>query len=89
LIDEGFGAGDLQFVEKASQRMDEFIGRTRIMVLASHSNEMIKSMCNKAALMQEGRLVAVGPVDAIYERYEAMMHAATAGAAVAAGAPGL
>jgi ABC-type polysaccharide/polyol phosphate transport system ATPase subunit len=89
LIDEGFGAGDLRFVEKASQRMDEFIGRSRIMVLASHSNEMIKSMCNKAALMQEGGLVAVGPVDEIYERYEAMVHAATAGAAVAAGAPSL
>ena len=34
---------------------------------------MIKSMCNKAALMHEGQLVAVGLVDDIYEQYKAMV----------------
>jgi ABC-type polysaccharide/polyol phosphate transport system ATPase subunit len=84
LVDEGFGAGDLRFAEKARHRMNEFIGRSRIIVLASHSDERIKSMCNKAALMQEGRLVAIGPVDDIYERYKAMEHFDAEGAAVTA-----
>ena len=82
LMDEGFGTGDLRFTERATKRMDEFIGRSRIIVLASHSDAMIKSMCNKAALLHEGRLVAVGPVDEVYERYEAMAHADAACAAV-------
>jgi ABC-type polysaccharide/polyol phosphate transport system ATPase subunit len=84
LMDEGFGTGDLRFTERATKRMDEFIGRSRIIVLASHSETKIKSICNKAALMQEGRLVAVGPVDDIYERYQAMAHADAARATVAA-----
>jgi ABC-type polysaccharide/polyol phosphate transport system ATPase subunit len=84
LMDEGFGTGDLRFSERATERMDEFMGRSRIIVLASHSVEKIKSICNKAALMQEGRVVAVGPIDEIYERYEAAAHADVARAVVAA-----
>ena len=84
LMDEGFGTGDLRFTERATERMDQFIGRSRIIVLASHSDAMIKSMCNKAALLHEGRVVAVGPVDEIYERYEAIAHADAACVAVPA-----
>jgi ABC-type polysaccharide/polyol phosphate transport system ATPase subunit len=84
LMDEGFGTGDLRFTERATERMDEFIGRSRIIVLASHSDSMIKSMCNKAALMHEGQVVAVGPVEDIYERYQATAHADASRAAVAA-----
>jgi ABC-type polysaccharide/polyol phosphate transport system ATPase subunit len=73
LMDEGFGTGDLRFAERAVQRMDDFIGRSRIIVLASHSDEMIRSMCNKAALLQEGRLLAFGPVDAICDQYKEMV----------------
>ena len=61
LMDEGFGTGDLRFAERAAERMNDFLGRSRIIVLASHSDSMIKSMCNKAALMQEGRIISIGP----------------------------
>jgi ABC-type polysaccharide/polyol phosphate transport system ATPase subunit len=84
LMDEGFGTGDLRFTERATERMEEFMGRSPIVVLASHSKSMIKSICNKAALMQEGRVVSVGPVDEIYERYEAVTHSRSARSAVAA-----
>jgi ABC-type polysaccharide/polyol phosphate transport system ATPase subunit len=84
LMDEGFGTGDLRFTERATERMDEFMGRSRIIVLASHSESQIRSICNKAALMQEGRLVAVGPVDDIYDRYKTMEHADAEQAAVTA-----
>jgi ABC-type polysaccharide/polyol phosphate transport system ATPase subunit len=51
LTDEGISAGDARYAERAAKRMQEFIGRSRIMVLASHSNEMVGSLCNKTALM--------------------------------------
>jgi ABC-type polysaccharide/polyol phosphate transport system ATPase subunit len=69
LMDEGIGAGDARFTERAEKRLKEFVGRSRILVLASHSNTMIKSMCNKAALLQAGRLVAFGSVDEVFEQY--------------------
>jgi ABC-type polysaccharide/polyol phosphate transport system ATPase subunit len=69
LMDEGFGAADLRFAERSAKRMDQFIGRSRIMVLASHSDSMIASICNKAAWLNGGQLVEVGPVHEIFEKY--------------------
>jgi ABC-type polysaccharide/polyol phosphate transport system ATPase subunit len=75
LMDEGIGAGDARFAERATKRMEEFIGRSRIVVLASHSNQLIKSMCNKAALMDSGRVVATGDIDDILAQYDVFVHA--------------
>lgn len=77
LMDEGIGAGDARFAEQATKRMQEFIGRSRIMVLASHSNQLIKSMCNKAALMEAGQILAIGEVDDILAQYEKRLHGVT------------
>jgi ABC-type polysaccharide/polyol phosphate transport system ATPase subunit len=49
--------------------MQSLIQRTRILVLASHSDALIKSMCNRAILLEKGRLIAIGPVDEIISRY--------------------
>jgi ABC-type polysaccharide/polyol phosphate transport system ATPase subunit len=76
LMDEGFGTGDARFAQRAEQRLNDFIGRSRILVLASHSDRTIRAMCNKAALLQEGRLLAVGPVDEVCEQYYALVRAA-------------
>jgi len=69
LLDEGIGTGDARFAERATRRMKEFMGRSRILVLASHSEHLIKSVCNKAALMQTGRILEVGPVDEVLDAY--------------------
>ena len=69
LLDEGFGTGDARFAARAADRMQALIQRTRILVLASHSDVMIQNMCNKAALMEKGQIVALGPIDDILARY--------------------
>ena len=69
LLDEGIGAADARFAERAASRIEALIGRSAILVLASHSDGMIRSMCNKAVLMQKGRIVAAGPIDEIMARY--------------------
>jgi ABC-type polysaccharide/polyol phosphate transport system ATPase subunit len=74
LMDEGIGAGDASFAERAERRLNEFIGRSQILVLACHSSAMIKSICNQAALLQAGRLVAMGPVEEVLDEYDAILH---------------
>lgn len=69
LLDEGLGAGDARFATRAEKRMNELIGRSSVLVLASHSDVMIKDMCNKAALMEKGRLISIGTVDDILAQY--------------------
>jgi ABC-type polysaccharide/polyol phosphate transport system ATPase subunit len=74
LMDEGIGAGDARFAERAERRLNEFVGRSRIVVLASHAPGLTKSICNKAALLQAGRLVAIGPVEEVFEQYDVLLH---------------
>lgn len=74
LMDEGISAGDAQFAERAKQRMQGFISRASIMVVASHSNDLILSSCNKAAIMSAGRIVSFGPVGGVLEDYDAIIH---------------
>jgi ABC-type polysaccharide/polyol phosphate transport system ATPase subunit len=81
LMDEGIGAGDARFAARAAKRLKEFMDRSRIVVLASHSEPFIKSICNKAALMQSGRIVTVGPVDDVLKQYNALVQASLPAAA--------
>lgn len=71
IIDEMIAAGDRAFADKAAQRLDRLTSAAHILVVASHVPETLKRLCNKLALLREGRLVEVGPVDEILQRYAA------------------
>jgi ABC-2 type transport system ATP-binding protein len=72
LLDEGLGAGDAAFMTKANHRLREFAAQAGIVVLASHSETLIQQLCNKAVLLDRGRISAVGPIDDILPRYRAL-----------------
>jgi len=69
LLDEGLGAVDARFAAQARKRVEDLIERSSIMVLASHSDELILQMCNRAILLEHGRIVADGSPEEIIERY--------------------
>jgi ABC-type polysaccharide/polyol phosphate transport system ATPase subunit len=75
LLDEGLGAGDERFANRAQQRVEALIKRSSIMVLASHSTELIQQMCNRAILMHHGRILADGSPAEILEHYHALASA--------------
>ncbi len=70
LLDEVLGVGDASFQEKANRRLQDLHDRVDIVVLAIHSNETIRRICNKALWMESGRMVMFGDVDAVVNAYE-------------------
>ena len=56
LIDEGIGAGDAGFQKKARARIESLFDRTPIVILASHSEELIGEFCNRRVEMEHGVL---------------------------------
>jgi len=56
LIDEGIGAGDAGFQKKAQARIESLFDRTPIVILASHSEALISSFCNRRVEMEHGAL---------------------------------
>jgi ABC-type polysaccharide/polyol phosphate transport system ATPase subunit len=69
LVDEGIGAGDARFAKRASERLGAFVQRSSIVVLASHSEALIRDWCNKAALIDAGQLLLIGEVDEVLKAY--------------------
>ena len=69
LLDEGIGAGDAAFLEKANRRLQEFTNRAAIIVLASHSEQLVTQMCPTSVLMEHGRVIRVGDTEDILARY--------------------
>src|SRR3990167_9761831 len=69
LMDEGIGVGDASFAKKTTARLEQFYDRAGIMVIASHSDGQVKQMCNKALLLEHGKVVGFGDVDNILSLY--------------------
>ena len=62
VMDEIIGAGDSSFLQKARHRLNNLISQSNIVVLASHSKDIIKTFCNKMIVMQHGQLQYFGPI---------------------------
>src|SRR3546814_2891182 len=60
LLDEWVGTGDLEFMARAKERMQDRVGGSKIVVLASHSTGMLRDICNKGIVLEHGRLVHLG-----------------------------
>lgn len=69
LMDEWLSAGDAHFLARARERMANFVRSSKIMVLASHSMSLVEEWCNRGILLEQGRIVASGPVREIVARY--------------------
>ena len=58
IIDEGIGAADEEFAERAGGRLDSFLQNAGILLLASHSNQLIESWCKKKVRIESGQLMS-------------------------------
>lgn len=59
LVDEVVGVGDAQFIEKAQRRLNSLIESSNILVLASHSENIISKFCNKILWLEQGSIVSL------------------------------
>lgn len=69
LMDEFLAVGDAQFLVKAEKRLDQLVSKAGTMVLASHSDQLIRRLCNKAAWISAGELKAFGDTDEVLAKY--------------------
>ncbi len=71
LMDEWLSAGDARFLHKAQARAAAFVKSSNILVLASHSMELLREWCNRGIYLAQGRIVAEGPIDDVIAAYDA------------------
>jgi ABC-type polysaccharide/polyol phosphate transport system ATPase subunit len=69
LMDEWIMAGDAGFLAKAQHRIQSFVERANILVLASHSLEICRTWCTKAVWMERGQIQEFGDIEPILAAY--------------------
>ncbi len=72
LIDEGLGAGDQFFLEKARNFIDGLLDSSKILLFANHSNQLLRQFCNKALLVNQGEVVAFGEFEKVLHQYNSI-----------------
>ncbi|ANN69086.1 ABC transporter ATP-binding protein [Bordetella bronchialis] len=61
LMDEWLSVGDEGFRHKAEQRLSELVAATNILVIASHSRELVMNTCNRVIWLEHGKIRMEGP----------------------------
>ena len=69
ILDEGLGAIDAAFLDKARQRLVELAHRCGVLVFASHADELLRALCTTAVWMDEGRIRGHGALDDVLADY--------------------
>ena len=69
-IDEGFGTGDKMFASQAEAKLDNFLGSEGSLLLASHSDNLLRQFCKRGWVMKQGRIIYDGPLEEAISFYE-------------------
>ena len=76
LIDEVLSVGDESFQRKCIDKVKSFQAEGRTIVVVTHAADLVRQLCDKAAALEHGDLIAVGePNDVIREFRERLLKA--------------
>src|SRR3990172_9162329 len=70
LIDEILAVGDAAFQKKCSERIQEFCARGKTIVFVSHSATSVRAICQRALLIDAGKIIEDGPADDVITHYQ-------------------
>ncbi len=83
LVDEVLAVGDAEFQQKCLGKMHDVTREGRTVVFVSHNLAAVRSLCTRALVLEQGRLVFDGSTDAAVQRY--LQAGGSRGAAVVTG----
>ena len=89
LLDEVLATGDANFRAKSKARVIELVKAAKGVVLVTHDMEWVREYCNRAILLEKGRVIMEGPPDEVVQLHLERTAAATAAAQAEALAKGL
>jgi len=73
IVDEALSVGDSYFQHKSFERIRAFGELGTTLLIVSHDKNSIQSICNRAILLDAGRLSMEGPPDAVMDYYNALL----------------
>ena len=69
VLDEWLSTGDEEFRHRAEKRMKEVVDSTDILILASHSRQLLLENCTRVIWLEHGKIKVDGLADEIVSKY--------------------
>lgn len=73
IVDEALSVGDAYFQHKSFDRIREFGKQGTTLLIVSHDKQAIQSICDRAILLNAGRLAMEGEPEAVMDYYNALL----------------
>ena len=69
VLDEWLSTGDEEFRHRAEKRMKDVVDSTDILILASHSRQLLEENCNRVVWLEHGKIKMDGGASDILKSY--------------------
>jgi lipopolysaccharide transport system ATP-binding protein len=69
IIDEALAVGDVRFQSKCFRRINELKSKGTTVLLVTHSTEQVTRHCDRAVLIEQGEMLAIGESSIIANKY--------------------
>lgn len=73
ILDEVLSVGDAKFRKKSEKKIMSMFDSGVTVLFVSHSLEQVQRLCNKAMILEKGKLIAYGDIDPISGQYSKMI----------------
>lgn len=73
ILDEVLSVGDAKFRKKSEKKVKDMFADHVTVLFVSHSITQVRRICNKALILDSGKMVAYGDADEICDKYEEMI----------------
>lgn len=73
IVDEALAVGDAYFVHKCFKRIREFRDEGTTLLIVSHDKGAVQALCDRAVMIDQGRLIADGRPQEVLDLYNALI----------------
>lgn len=73
IVDEALAVGDARFQLKCARALERFRAQGTTLLFVSHDTSLVKRLCQRALLLEQGRLVYSGPPNTAVNLYSRLL----------------
>ena len=74
ILDEVLSVGDAKFRRKSEAKVSSMFDRGVTVLFVSHSTEQVRRLCDKAIILDKGKIIAQGEVNEICDIYDGIVN---------------
>jgi ABC-2 type transport system ATP-binding protein len=73
ILDEVLSVGDAKFKKKSEAKLMTLLEKDVTVLFVSHNTEQVRRLCNKAIILDKGKLIDAGDVESVASHYEELV----------------